>query len=162
VIALVEARFAGHPGRLDDFAWPVTRAQALQALHAFIASGCRTVRPLAGRDVARRALALPRAPGRSAEPEAAEPARGGGAAEAAYRAGARRWPAWKASSARSSAGASTCAASTGRDARLPERNALQADEALPAWYWTGDTDMACLRDALTQTLRTATPTTSSA
>lgn len=27
VIALVEARFATHPGRLDDFAWPVTREQ---------------------------------------------------------------------------------------------------------------------------------------
>ena len=35
------------------------------------------------------------------------------AAVAAYHAGARRWPAWKASCARSSAGANTCAASTG-------------------------------------------------
>ena len=36
VIALVDTRFAAHPGRLDSFAWPVTRAQALQALRAFI------------------------------------------------------------------------------------------------------------------------------
>ena len=36
VIALVDKRFARHPGRLDRFAWPVTRAQALQSLHAFI------------------------------------------------------------------------------------------------------------------------------
>ena len=36
VIALVDERFADHPGRLDNFAWPVTRAQALQSLHAFI------------------------------------------------------------------------------------------------------------------------------
>ncbi|HYN61571.1 MAG TPA: cryptochrome/photolyase family protein, partial [Rubrivivax sp.] len=35
VIALVDTRFATHPGRLDSFAWPVTRAQALQSLHAF-------------------------------------------------------------------------------------------------------------------------------
>ena len=31
VMALVNTRFAKHPGRLDRFAWPVTRAQALQA-----------------------------------------------------------------------------------------------------------------------------------
>ena len=36
VIALVNRRFADHPGSLDSFAWPVTRAQALQALQAFI------------------------------------------------------------------------------------------------------------------------------
>ncbi len=36
VMALVRERFAGHPGRLDDFGWPVTRAQALLALDAFV------------------------------------------------------------------------------------------------------------------------------
>jgi deoxyribodipyrimidine photolyase-related protein len=36
VLALVEARFPDHPGALERFAWPVTRAEALQALDAFI------------------------------------------------------------------------------------------------------------------------------
>jgi deoxyribodipyrimidine photolyase-related protein len=33
-----------------------------------------------------------------------------------------------------------------------ERNALDAQEELPDWFWTGHTDMACLRDVITQTL----------
>ena len=33
-----------------------------------------------------------------------------------------------------------------------ERNALRAGEDLPGWYWTGATEMACLRDAIGQTL----------
>jgi deoxyribodipyrimidine photolyase-related protein len=33
-----------------------------------------------------------------------------------------------------------------------EMNALQADVDLPAWFWTGQTDMRCLNDAISQTL----------
>jgi deoxyribodipyrimidine photolyase-related protein len=33
-----------------------------------------------------------------------------------------------------------------------EMNALGATQDLPAWYWTGDTPMRCLQDAITQTL----------
>ena len=36
VMALVNTRFASHPGTLDSFAWPVTRSQALQALQRFV------------------------------------------------------------------------------------------------------------------------------
>ena len=36
VIALVNKHFADHPGHLDKFNWPTTRAQALQALKDFI------------------------------------------------------------------------------------------------------------------------------
>jgi deoxyribodipyrimidine photolyase-related protein len=34
-----------------------------------------------------------------------------------------------------------------------ERNALEARASLPQFYWTGDTEYACLRDAIGQTLR---------
>ena len=43
-----------------------------------------------------------------------------------------------------------------------ERNALNAQAELPAWYWTGQTDMACLKEAITQTWNMATRTTFSA
>jgi len=36
VIALVEKNFPEHPGSLEHFQWPVTRAQALQALKGFV------------------------------------------------------------------------------------------------------------------------------
>jgi deoxyribodipyrimidine photolyase-related protein len=36
VIALVRDRFGSHPGRLDSFAWPLTRTQALLAMAAFM------------------------------------------------------------------------------------------------------------------------------
>lgn len=36
VLALVQRRFPDHPGSLDSFAWPVTRAQALAALDSFV------------------------------------------------------------------------------------------------------------------------------
>ena len=34
-----------------------------------------------------------------------------------------------------------------------DHNALDAHASLPAFYWTGDTDMECLRQAIGQTLR---------
>ncbi|MGC8807144.1 MAG: cryptochrome/photolyase family protein [Thiomonas sp.] len=155
VLALVQQRFASHPGSLDDFAWPITRAQALAALDRFV----RERLPQFGRwqDALwpgqawlwhahlSAALNLKLLTAR----EVVE------AAEAAWRAGAvpiasaegfiRQILGWR---------------EYVRGiywTRMPEyaqSNALDAHAPLPAWFWSGDTDMACLRDALTQTLRT--------
>jgi len=154
VIALVRTRFADHPGDLAAFDWPVTRAQALAALDDFITHRL----PLFGRyeDAlwpgepwlyhAQLSAALnlkllhPR--------EAVE------AAEAAWRAG--RVPLASAEGfIRQILGWREYVRGiywTQMPAYL-ERNALDAQAPLPAWYWTGETDLACLRDALQQTLR---------
>ena len=153
VIALVDTRFAAHPGRLDSFAWPVTRAQALQSLQAFIQDRL----PLFGRyqdamwpgdawlyhSHLSAALNL----------KLLNPREVVAAAEGAYHAGhvplasaegfIRQILGWR----EYVRGIYW----TQMPAYL-ERNALAAREALPPWYWTGATDMACLRDALAQTL----------
>ncbi len=153
VIRLVENRFAKHPGTLESFAWPVTREQALQALERFITERL----PLFGRyedamwpgepwlyhSQLSAALNLKLLNAREVV----------AAAEAAYREGhvplqsaegfIRQILGWR---------------EYVRGiywTQMPsyiERNALNAQQDLPAWYWTGQTDMACMKDAISQTL----------
>ena len=153
VIALVEARFPHHPGRLDGFAWPVTRAQALQALQSFIYARL----PLFGRY---QDAMWPDNPwlyhahlSAALNLKLLNPREVVAAAEAAYREGhaplasvegfIRQILGWR---------------EYVRGiywTQMPgylERNALDAQQDLPAWFWTGATDMSCLRDALAQTL----------
>ncbi|MDZ7589297.1 MAG: cryptochrome/photolyase family protein [Rubrivivax sp.] len=153
VIALVNTRFADHPGRLDSFAWPVTRAQALQALQAFI----RERLPLFGRyqDAMwpgdpwlyhahlSAALNLKLLNPREVVAAAGAAYHDGHAPLASVEGFIRQILGWR---------------EYVRGVywtQMPgylERNALGAREDLPAWFWTGATDMACLRDALAQTL----------
>ncbi|MBL0166988.1 MAG: cryptochrome/photolyase family protein [Propionivibrio sp.] len=153
VIALVNTRFAAHPGRLDSFAWPVTRADALQSLQAFIKERL----PQFGRY---QDAMWPGDPwlyhahlSAALNLKLLNPREVVAAAVAAYQAGhaplasvegfVRQILGWR---------------EYVRGiywTQMPdylERNALDAQEDLPAWYWTGATDMACLRDALAQTL----------
>ena len=153
VLDLVRRRFAGHPGTLEEFTWPVTPEQAHAALDDFVENRL----PLFGRyqDAiwvgepwlfhARISVAL--------NLKLLDPREVITAAEAAWREG--RAP---------------LAAVEGfirqvlgwREyvrgiywTRMPEYaglNALGADRPLPEWYWTGDTPMACLHDAIGQTL----------
>ena len=154
VIALVNRHFAQHPGSLDGFAWPVTREEALASLRSFIEQRL----PLFGRY---EDAMWPGEPwlyhshlSAALNLKLLNPREVVQAAEAAYHAGhaplqsvegfIRQILGWR---------------EYVRGiywTQMPgyvELNALDAQQALPAWYWTGQTDMACLRDALTQTLQ---------
>lgn len=153
VLTLVAARFADHPGRLDTFAWPVSRAQALESLTLFIDERL----PWFGD--AQDAM-WPGEPwlwhahlSAAMNLKLLHPREVVAAAEAAYRAGhaplastegfIRQILGWR---------------EYVRGiywTQMPEyarHNALDAHEPLPAWYWTGDTSMACLADAIGTTL----------
>jgi deoxyribodipyrimidine photolyase-related protein len=155
VLREVAKRFAGHPGTLDDFAWPVTREQALEALRRFVDERL----PLFGRY---QDAMWPGQPWLyHAHLSAAMNLKLLGAREvvdaavAAYRAGAAPLPAVE-GFVRQVLGWREYVRGV-YWTRMPAyeaSNALDAHEALPAWYWTGETPFACLRDAITQTLAT--------
>jgi len=153
VIALVEERFAQHPGSLAGFAWPVTREQALQALHAFVSDRL----PLFGRY---QDAMWPGDPwlyhahlSAALNLKLLNPREVVAAAVAAHDAGhaplssvegfVRQILGWR---------EYVRGIYWTQMPGYQDRNALGADEDLPGWYWTGATDMACLRDALEQTL----------
>jgi deoxyribodipyrimidine photolyase-related protein len=153
VIALVNAQFASHPGTLQTFGWPVTRPQALLALQNFIQQRL----PLFGQyedamwsgeawlyhSHLSCALNLKLLEAREVVQAAEDAYRAGHAPLAAVEGFIRQILGWR------------------EFVRgiywlhMPdylERNALNAQAELPAWYWTGGTDMACLKDAIGQTL----------
>lgn len=154
VIDLVRERFAAHPGALDDFDWPLTAAQAQQALDDFIEHRL----PLFGRyqDAMWQAepwlyharlsaaMNLKLLSPRKVIDAAVVALQAGHAPLAAVEGLVRQILGWR---------------EYVRGLywlRMPEfarENALGAEQPLPAFFWTGDTDMACLREVIGQTLR---------
>jgi deoxyribodipyrimidine photolyase-related protein len=153
VIALVETRFAGHPGALDGFGWPVTPQQAQAALDDFIAHRL----PLFGRyqdamwaqepflyhSLLSAAMNLkllsPRTVVRAAEQALAS----GAAPVEAVEGFVRQVLGWR---------EFVRGVYWLRMPQFADDNALGGDAPLPGMYWTGRTHMACMRDALRQTL----------
>ena len=153
VIEIVNTRFADHPGSLDSFGWPVTRAQALEALAAFIDQRLPQFgqyqdamwpgQPWLYHSLLSAALNL----------KLLNPREVVQAAEAAWHAG-RAPLASVEGFVRQILGWREYVRGiywTQMPAYL-DQNALDAHAPLPAWYWTGETDMACLRDTIKQTL----------
>lgn len=154
VMRMVEARFPDAPGSTQGFAEPVTRAEALKHLDAFVAGR------LAGFGDWQDAMAAGHATLHHARLSAAMNLKLLNPREvclAAIRA-------WQDGRAPLNAVEGFVRQILGwREftrgvywALMPEygqRNALDATEDLPALFWTGDTDMACLRDGMGLLLR---------
>ena len=153
VIGMVRQRFAGHPGALDRFDWPVTRPQAVEALQEFIAhrlpqfgrwqDAMWTGEPWLYHSRLSVALNLKLLHPREVV-DAVEKAWKAGAVSLASAEGfIRQVIGWR-EYVRGIYWTS-----------MPgylDRNALNADQPLPAWFWTGKTGMNCLADTLQQTL----------
>lgn len=153
VLALVERKFPQHPGKLEHFDWPVTAADAQRALNDFIThrlanfgqyqDALWTDEPFLYHSLLSAAMNLKLLNPRAVVAAAEEAYHAGRAPLNAVEGFIRQILGWR------------------EYVRgiywhfMPqylERNALGAQEKLPDFYWTGETDMQCLRQAITQTL----------
>lgn len=153
VIALVRRKFGTHPGKLDSFDWPVTATDARAALRDFVAhrltrfgefqDAMWTREPWLYHSRISAAMNLKLLDPREVIAVAEQAYRSGRAPLAAVEGFIRQILGWR-------------EYVRGIYWRfMPgyvERNELGAQEALPEFYWTGDPPMACLRDAIGQTL----------
>jgi deoxyribodipyrimidine photolyase-related protein len=153
VLALVAERFAEHPGRLDRFDWPVTRKDALVALEDFVMNRLAefgryqdamwTGEPWLYHSRISAAINLKLLDPREVIAAAVAAYKKKRAPLEAVEGFVRQILGWR------------------EYVRgiywlyMPDyirRNALEATLPLPAFYWTGDTEMNCLREAIGQTL----------
>jgi deoxyribodipyrimidine photolyase-related protein len=153
VIDLMNTRFASHPGSVANFGWAVTREQALEVLHSFVAERLAQFgqwqdaiwagQPWLYHAHISSALNLKLLHPREVITAAEQAHRQGHVPLAAAEGFIRQVLGWR---------------EYVRGIywlKMPaygEMNALQADVDLPAWFWTGQTDMRCLNDAISQTL----------
>jgi deoxyribodipyrimidine photolyase-related protein len=153
VIALVNQRLAKHPGSAASFGWPVTREDALIALEEFIAHrlpnfGLYQDAMWEGElwlyhSHLSCALNLKLLNPREVVAAAENAFRTGHAPLQAVEGFIRQLLGWR---------EYVRGIYWTQMPDYAERNEQDAQAPLPAFYWTGQTDMACLRDAIQQTL----------
>ena len=153
VLATVRKHFPEHPGSLDSFAWPVTRADALQALAAFVRErlpgfgthqdAMWTDTPFLWHSLLAPALNL----------KLLDPREVIRAAEDAWRAGQAPLPAVEGFIRQILGWREFIRGVYWRDQpAMGEANHFGHTRPLPAWFWTGETRMNCQRQVIRQTL----------
>ena len=154
VLTFVNATYSNHPGSLDDFRWPVTRTQALEALEYFVEYRLRnfgvfqdamwTDTPYGWHSILSSSLNL----------KLLNPREVIGAV----------LQAWKKQSLDLSTVEGFIRQILGwREfvrgmyyldmPQMAQDNYYDHQRPLPKWYWTGQTNMACMKDAIGQTLK---------
>lgn len=153
VLDLVSRRFAGHPGSLASFDWPVTPAQAEAALADFVEhrlplfgryqDAMWTGEPYLWHARLSAAMNLKLLHPRRVIDAAVDAWRRGHAPIESVEGFVRQVLGWR---------EYVRGVYWLRMPGFASDNALGAEAPLPGFYWTGDTDMACLRAAIGQTL----------
>jgi len=156
VMRLVERAFPDAYGSLEDFGWPVTRAEARRALKEFIEHrlpnfGDYQDAMWTGAEFVYHAVISPALNLKLLDPrevyEAAVGAYGRGEAPLnAVEGFVRQIIGWR----------EFIRGVYWHEGRsYPNRNGLRQDGRLPDFYWTGESDMACMRECVGQVLRRA-------
>ena len=156
VMALVGRRFRDHFGGIEEFGWPVSRQDALRALSDFIEVGLprfgdyqdamKTGAPFLFHSLLAPALNLGLLSPREVCQAAEDAWRSGAAPLNAVEGFVRQILGWR---------EYVRGVYWSLMPEYGDRNALQASRRLPAFYWTGDTPMRCLREAVGDTARYA-------
>ena len=154
VIKLVNTHFAAHPGQLDDFNWPVTRTQALVALKDFIDKRLPQFGPHEDAMWTNLDFGWHSLLSSSLNLKLLNPLEVVLAAEAAYKKHdldlasvegfIRQILGWR----------EFMRGVYFLDMpELKTANHYRHTNALPKWYWTGDTHMNCMKQCIGQTLK---------
>lgn len=151
----VESHFPDNPGRLDRFAWPVTREEGLAMLDDFVEHRLAAFGPFQDAMWQDQTLLYHSGISAALNLKLLNPKEVIEAAVAAYENGkaplqsvegfVRQIIGWR---------EFVRGVYWTEMPGYTQRNALQATQPLPAFYWTGDTDMQCLRSTIRQTLET--------
>ena len=153
VLRLVSSRFPKHPGSLENFDWPVTPAQAGQALEDFVKKRLGSFGPFQDAMWTNTPFGYHSRLSPALNLKLLNPGEVLRQAEKAYEAGkapvgsvegfARQVLGWR---------EYVRGIYWLHMPRLEQMNELEASLPLPAFYWSGETDMHCLHQAIMQTL----------